>query len=214
MSARLLRETVLSSAALLVAACVAPPPDVPPLLALTNTDCASAPDLTLALPTVVTLAGDDEKPSSVAIDANSRCLQGGTGKSLYAIFSIPDGGPYTISLSSVPLGSSIFAPKAEILDAQGTMVHELPASAFLFRGSNLTALYRSHSGERYLLVESDPASVGKPLQRLKENVQSTYVSTGYVSFTVYTGTDLSTSTTWSHNGKLSVSVVADKPVKK
>lgn len=214
MIARPFSSAASLTAALLVAACASQAPDVPPLLEVANAYCAATPDLAVAVPTIVTLDGDSEKPASVTIDANSRCLAGDTGKSLYAIFSIPDGGPYTINLSSVPQGRAIFAPKAEVLNAQGTMVHELPASGFLFRGSNLTSLYRSHQGERYLLVESDPASVGKPLQRVKENVQATYFSTGYVSFTVYTGTDIASAATWSHNGQISVSVVRDKPANK
>jgi hypothetical protein len=211
---RLLPKFVSLAAALFVSACVTPPPDVPPLLEITSENCAAVPDFSAAVPTVVTLDGDDEKPATVTLDAASRCLAGTTGKSLYAIFSIPDGGPYTISLSSVLLGSSILAPKAEVLDAQGAMVHELPASSFLFRGSNLTSLYRSHAGEHYLLVESDPANVGKPLQRVKENVQVTTASAGYVYFEIHTGTDVANTATWSHNGQISVSVVRDKPAKK
>ena len=214
MTRRLVPRVFSVTAALLVSACVTPPPDVPPLLEVTSANCAAAPDLSAAVPTVVTLDGDDEKPAVVTLDANSRCLAGTTGKSLYAIFAIPEGGPYTISLSSVSLGSSILAPKAEVLDAQGAVLHELPASGFLFRGTNLTSLYRSHAGERYLLVESDPANVGKPLQRLKENVQVTAVSTGYVYVEIHTGTDVASTATWSHNGQISVSVVHDKPVKK
>ena len=211
---RLFPKFVSLATALLVSACVTPPPDVPPLLEVSNANCVATPDLAAAVPTTVTLDGDSEKPSSVTIDANSRCLAGNAGKSLYAIFLIPDGGPYTISLSSVLLGRSILAPKAEVLDAQGAMVHELPASSFLFRGTNLTSLYRSHAGERYLLVESDPANVGKPLQRVKESVQVNTFAVGYAYVEIHTGTDVASAATWSHNGQISVSVVRDKPVKK
>lgn len=214
MTLRLLPRVFSLAAALLVSACVTPLPDVPPLLEITSANCAAAPDLSAAVPTVVTIDGDDEKPALATLDATSRCLAGTTGKSLYAIFSIPDGGPYTINVSSVSLGSSILAPKAEVLDAQGAVLHELPTSSFLFRGTNLTSLYRSHAGERYLIVESDPANVGKPLQRLKENVQVNAVATGYVYVEIHTGTDVASTATWSHNGQISVSVVRDKPAKK
>jgi len=198
----------------LASACITPPPDVPPLLQITSANCAAVPDLSTVVPTVATIDGDDEKPAIVTLDATSRCLAGTTGKSLYAIFSIPDGGPYTINVSSVSLGRSILAPKAEVLDAQGAVLHELPTSSFLFRGTNLTSLYRSHAGERYLLVQSDPANVGKPLQRLKENVQVNAVGTGYVYVEIHTGTDVASTATWSHNGQISVSVVRDKPAKR
>ena len=94
------------------------------------------------------------------------------------------------------------------------LVRHLPASSFLFRGTNLTSLYRSHAGERYLLVESDPANVGKPLQRVKENVQVNTFAVGYAYVEIHTGTDVASAATWSHNGQISVSVVRDKPAKK
>jgi hypothetical protein len=181
------------------------------LLDISGVGCSGTINLSAALPTTPTVEGATEKPSVVSITALSPCIEDKVGRSLYALFALPDGGPYTVSLSSVPLGRSLFAPRARLLDAQGGVLHELPASSFLFRGTNLTALYRSHPDERYLVVTSDPSSVGKPLQRLHEAVQSTYVSTGYVSAVIYTGSDIATNTTWAHNGEVVVGLVSDSP---
>jgi len=200
--------------ALLAGACLSPPPDLPPLLDISAAQCTPRPDLASAVGTVATIQGDSEKPSTASLNLRSGCIAGVDGKSLYAVFAMPDGGPFTISVSSLPQGRSLFAPRATMLDAQGVELRQLPASSFLFRGPNLTALYRSHPGERYLLVSSDPPSVGKPLRRLQENVQATTAGSAGIYVTVYTGTETASEATWSHNGVVSVSVISDKPAKK
>jgi hypothetical protein len=205
----LLRGTALV-AVLLAGACVHAP-DVAPVLDLTDRDCTAAPSLAGALPTVATVDGDRDKPTTATLDLQSTCVSGPNGKALYAVFALPDGGPYTVSLSSVPLGRSLFAPHASVLDGQGAVMRELATSSFMFRGTNLTVLYRSHPGERYLLVTSDPPNVGKPLSRINETVQQTVASTGYATFVMYTGSDIPMSTTWAHNGQVVVGVVSDKP---
>lgn len=211
-------RTVLRLAAPLIAlaaaGCAHPPPDVPALLDIAGHTCADTPAIDGAIATVPTIDGDSEKPTIAMLDAQSPCLTTPDGKALYTVFAIPDGGPYTIRVASVPLGSSILAPRASVLDEHGAPIRELPVTSFMFRGDNLAALYRSHPGERYLLVRSDVASAGKPLSRITESVQRTYASTGYATFVIYSGTDLPNSTTWGLNGKVLVSVVADKPVKK
>jgi len=210
-------STALRIAALLTVLCVgacATPPDIPPLLDISAAQCTQQPDLANAIVTVATVDGDSEKPRTATLNLRSGCIDGADGRSLYAVFAMPDGGPFTISVSSLPQGRSVLAPRARILDAQGVEVRRLPPSSFLFRGPNLTALYRSHPGEHYLVVSSDPPSVGKPLRRLQENVQATTAGAGGIFVTIYTGTDIASEATWSHNGEISVSVVSDKPAKK
>ncbi|MBS0471938.1 MAG: hypothetical protein JSR60_12750 [Proteobacteria bacterium] len=201
------------SIALLLAGC-ATPVSVPALTDIGDRSCDPAPVLAAAVPTTATIDGDREKPAIVTVNAKSGCLQTSDGSALYALFALPDGGPYTVRVSSVPQGASLMAPRTSVLDDKGELIAELPVSSFLFRGDNLTILYRTHPGERYLLVRSDPRTVGKPLSRIKEAVQQTVVSTGYAAMIIYTGSDLPMDTMWSHNGLLRVSVVADKPVKK
>ena len=201
-------------AALSLAGCATPPPDLPPLLSISENNCDSVPNLAGAIPTVATVEGDDVKPAGVTLDIGSHCLNNKDGKALYAVFALPDGGPYTVSLGSVPVGRAIFAPRASILDAQGTPVRDLPVTGFMFRGDAFTTLYRSHPGERYLLVTSDPATVGKSLQQLHETVQHTYISTGTAIVVINTGSDVASDTTWAHNGHIYVTVVSDKPPKK
>jgi hypothetical protein len=209
---RLLRITALL-AALSAGAC-AHAPDVAPMLDIADRDCSAAPNLAVAIAAAATANGEREKPTSIMIDAQSPCLTGPAGKSLYALFALPDGGPFTISLSSIPLGRSLFAPKASALDAQGAVIRDLPVGSFMFRGTSLTALYRSHAGERYLLVASDPPSVGKPLARVSESVTTTVVPVGVGYAAIYTGNDIVANTTWSHNGEVAISVVSDGPISK
>ncbi len=211
MTAHLKAAALLS--ALMAAGCATPPLDVPPVLDLAGHECTETPSLAAAVPVVAIIDGKSEKPSTTMLDANSPCLARPAGKALYALFAVPDGGPYTISIASVPLGRSLLAPRASVLDDKGGLVRELPTSSFMFRGTYFTALYRSHAGERYILVESDPPSVGKPLSRVHETVQQTYLSTGYATVVVYTGSDIAMNTTWAHNGEVIVNVVGDKPPK-
>ncbi|HXC54015.1 MAG TPA: hypothetical protein VNU97_01850 [Rhizomicrobium sp.] len=209
-----LRRGIALLAVLAAAACAHAPPDVAPILDLADRSCVPEPALAAALATAATVDGDREKPAVATIDAQTPCLAGPAGKSLYVLFALPGGGPYTISLSSVPLGRSLFAPRASVLDGDGKLLRDLPIDGFLFRGTNLTTLYRSHPGERYLLVASDPPSVGRLISRVNETVQQTYASTGYATFVIYTGSDIATDTTWAHNGEVTLSVVADKPAPK
>jgi len=200
-------------AALALAGCAHPAPDVAPLLAVAADSCAANPALDGAITTTATVEGDSEKPATATLDQHAPCLVTPEGKALYAVFALPDGEPYTIRVSSVPLGSSILAPRAIVLDAAGQVLRELPVTSFMFRGSNFAALYRSHPGERYLVVRSDVASAGKPLSRIMERTQQTAASTGYATFVIYTGSDLPMNTTWALNGEARVSVIADKPPK-
>ena len=206
-------QTLALLAALDVAGCAHPPPDVAPLLTVATDSCATSPTLGSAVPTAATIDGDTEKPATAMLDEHSPCLATSDGKALYTVFALPDGGPYTIRVASVPQGSSILAPRAIGLDAAGQVVRELPVTSFMFRGNNFVALYRSHDGERYLLVRSDVPTAGQPLARIQESIQQTVASTGYATFIIYTGSDLPMNTTWALNGKILVSVVADKPPK-
>jgi hypothetical protein len=208
-----LKNGATLAAVLALAGCATPPPDVQPVLNVLQDSCPASPALGGAVETVSTIDGDSEKPATATLDLQSPCVTTTDGKALYAVFGLPDGGPYTIRVSSVPQGSSILAPRAVVLDGNGQVMREVPVTSFMFRGATFAALYRSHPGERYLVVRSDVASAGKPLSRVMERTRETVASTGYATFIIYTGSDLPMNTTWSLNGKVLVSVVADKPKK-
>ena len=208
------RNAAALAAVLTAAGCAHPPPDVAPVLSVSDAiSCAAKPALDGAVAAEATIDGDREKPVTAMLDERSPCLAAPDGKALYAVFALPDGGPYTIRVASIPLGSSILAPRAVVLDADGQAVREVPVTSFMFRGDSFAALYRSHPGERYLVVRSDVASAGKPLSRLQEQTHENVASTGYATFIIYTGSELPMNTTWALNGQVTVSVVADKPPK-
>jgi len=198
-------------AGLSAASCASKPPDIAPILDIAARDCPKAASLAVAMPVAATQAGDSTKPITAMIDEKAPCLAGDDGKALYALFRLPDGGPFTVSLASLTLGRSLFAPRADMLDDQGAEVRQLPPSSFMFRGTDMTVLFRSHAGERYLLVRSDVKSAGKPLSRVSGSVQQTALPVGYGAIYIYTGSETATDTTWSLNGEVRVSAVADKP---
>ncbi|MEJ1969802.1 MAG: hypothetical protein WDN03_14375 [Rhizomicrobium sp.] len=192
--------------ALFVAGCAAKPPDLEPVTMIAARSCDTRP----ALANAVAVAPDPDKPANALIDAQARCLDGAGGKALYALFALPDGAPYTVSVSSVPMGRSTFAPRAILLDSAGNVMRELPDGSFLFRGANLTALFRAHPGERYMAVASDTHLVGRPISRLQENTQVRGAAAGGFYFEIHTGSEQTHDSTWSHNGQIVVAVTPDK----
>src|SRR5579884_2290766 len=77
------------------------------------------------------------KAVSVEVDANFPCVAGADNEvSLYTAFRLPQSQrEYFISVTSQPRGSSLFAPKAMLLDAQGTVLRQIPRDTFVFHGN-------------------------------------------------------------------------------
>ena len=101
-----------------------------------------------------------------------------------------------------------------LLDDSGRVTRDVKSGSFVFRGNELTTLLRNRAEERYLLVESDPAFVGK---RFERTVEETQVYTGYTGFSTYqihTGTDTSQQLIYTANGQVSVTLSALPPPEK
>ena len=194
-------------ACLALAACATTPTPVP-LLTVSATNCSAAPNLSTAAPLVLAAKPGDEKPVELTFDAQTSCLQSAAGtKSLYRVFALPaDAPPYTIMVSAVPFGQALFAPHLMLLDGQGSMTREVKSDPFVFRGSQLTALLRNHADERYLLIASDPDSMGKQFARTLEETQVYTGSTGYGIYQIHTGTDTTQQMIYTANGNVSVTL--------
>jgi hypothetical protein len=188
--------------ALLLCACT-PSPGPPPVTSLGDRPCASAPDLASARP--VFLSSD--KPVTVDLDASAACLSLGDGaRAAYAVFALPESPtPYLVTVSSTPQGETLFDPRAMVLDASGATVQDLPRDAFMFHGATLSVAFRTHGQERFVVVASDPGSVGQQQSQLKAGTQTTTAASGPVIFTVRTGWEKSQNYTYAHNGRVSVS---------
>lgn len=206
------RSIFVLAPTLVLAACAVKPPPAP-ILSVDAQTCQAKPDLGTA--TSLSYNSDEETSVTQSIDAATPCFVPFRGaKSLYRLFLLPvtDAG-YVVSVASSPLGTGVFAPHVTLLDATGAPLREIAREKFIFRGNNLTALFRSHAGERYLLVASDPDSVGQSIERITESRTSNMMAAGRAFLTVNTGDDVTNNYVYAHNGQITVTISATDSAK-
>jgi hypothetical protein len=176
------------------------------MLSVATTGCVGTPDLRLA----TALQYDPKNDSSVSakFDASAPCFEPSPGaKSLYRLYWLPTAdAPYIISIASALNGGVVFAPHIVLLDSHGAPAREISRDAITFRNGNLSALFRSHRDERYLLIASDPAEVGQHAQRIVEGRNTSTAGAGGLYFNIYTGTDTETDFVYAHNGTVTVTL--------
>jgi hypothetical protein len=187
---------------LLLGAC-ATPPALAPRVDIAGGACAAQPALATARP--VPLKDGDK--STVELGDDAACLEAGGARSAYAVFRLPDAdAPYVVTVTSEPRGGTLFAPRLMVLDAAGAVRRELPRAAFMFHGMALQAGFRAQPADRYLVVASDPASVGQKASRLVASTQETMVPMGVAAYGyVHTGSEATHDLTFAHNGSVTVS---------
>jgi len=153
-----------------------------------------------------------EKAAEVTFDNNSACLDVGANKVAYRVFGLPPAAePSLVSVDSRPLGQGLFAPALQLLDANGKVVREIPRDAFSFHGTDIYAGFRTHPGEAYLVVASDPQSVGQQISKVMDTTAVTTAAAGPVFIAVHTGAESIPTFTYALNG--TVTVVA-RPIPK
>jgi hypothetical protein len=201
------RSMFVLAPALVLAACAVTPPPAP-MLSIDAQTCQAKPDLRTA--TSLSYKSDEETVVTQSIAAQTPCFVPFPGaKSLYRVFSLPVADEsYVVSVASTPLGTGVFAPHVTLLDATGAPLREIAREKFVFRGNDLTALFRSRAGERYLLVASDPGSVGQSFERVTESRNSNTMAAGRAFFTVNTGNDITNNYVYAHSGQITVTISA------
>ena len=174
----------------------------PPTVSLEGHACVTSPDLGTARPLVL----DPDKPVTVTLDEHATCLEPqGEPKSVYAAFQLASSAtPYVVGVTSAPLGEGLFSPRLKILDAQGQLLREVPRSSFTFHGSSLYAGIRVHPEERYLIVASDPSTLGQTVSQISEHTQANYYG-GPVGVEIHSGAETTSQFTYAHNGTVTVS---------
>ena len=182
-----------------VAACTKPPP--PPILSLDGRQCTALPDLATAHPVLA-----NDKDVSVTLDDKTGCLDVHAARKLaYVAFGLPDiSQPYLLSVTSIPIGEGLFFPKLTLLDGTGKVVREIPADTFLPHGAALHAGLRPHPEERYLIVSSDPTTIGQTNSQLTEGIQVNGFMAGGIYVQVQTGLEGKSSFTHAYNGTVDV----------
>lgn len=190
--------------ALAVASCTHDP-GPPPIVSIADRACTAQPVLSNAKPVVL----DGDKSVTVKLDGTAPCWEADGAKSVYSMFDLPQSpDPVLVSVLSDPLGQGVFAPRVIVLDGDQHIMRELPRDSFMFHGASLYVGIRLHAGERYLIVASDPKTVG---QQYTQASESTQVAAGAVVtgaavgfFTVHTGSDSTSIYTYSYNGTVKV----------
>jgi hypothetical protein len=183
----------------------------PPLLGLDfeGKTCAAFPDFARAKDLVVAT----DKPITAKIDENTPCLVDGSGeRSAYAVFGLPSSQEeYLVSVTSVPQGQTLLSPRVMMLDFMGGLLREVSNDSFTFRGTGLAIALRVRADERYLVVASDPESVGQEVSMIRSATMTTVVTTGYAYVPINTGSESEISHTFAHNGSI---IVAATPIPK
>jgi hypothetical protein len=178
--------------------------DIQPVTSLVGRNCAAAPDL--ASPMVLQYAGK-EKSTDAAIEATAPCVLTSSGAALYRVFQLPPRTAlYVITVVSMPFGASLLSPRLLLLDAQGTVKRELARDDLIFRGNDLSARFRSHPDEVYLVVESDAGLVGNALSRTAESTNVYVSAAANVIYSIHTGNDVTMQYVYSHTGPIEITL--------
>lgn len=119
---------------------------------------------------------------------------------------------YVLSVTSTPRGATLFSPRLQVFDSAGAVLRERPRDAFMFHGTALYAGMRAYPGDRYLLLTSDPDTVGQQISRIVGSTQANAVPIGTGVILVHTGSEANHGATFVHNGNLTISARALAPV--
>ena len=207
------RATAVLPLMLLLAGCVKERDVLPARLDIAATQaCAAQPAMTAARPL---LQPDKDKPltATVRFDEAAPCVTDAKGsKSVYAVIDLSAGSAGSIlTVSSYPMGSTVFSPRLEFRDAQGALLRSVARDTFLYSGAQLQAQLRQRDGERYLVIASDGESVGQSVERIQSTRSSTVVAAGPVMVPVNTGGEYRAQMVFAYNGEVTVTV---EPVRK
>jgi len=185
----------------LLAACATPAP--PPIVSLDGRSCAASPDLAGAHAVPL----DARNPVNLDLDGAAACLEGkGGGRSAYAAFRLPASAkPYLLTVTSTPLGDTLFVPRLLLLGAQGQVLREVARDDFMFHGTALYAGLRAAPAERYLIVASDAPSVGQRVSHIVGESRAIPVPVGIGAVAlVRSGSERQQVITYAHNGRVTV----------
>lgn len=188
--------------AALLAACATPAP--PPIVSLDGRSCVASPDLAGARAVPL----DARDPVKLDLDGGAACLEAGDGaRSAYAAFRLPASEKqYLLTVTSTPLGDTLFAPRLLLLDANGAVLREVARDDFMFHGTSLYVGLRAAPAERYLVVASDARSVGLQVSHIIGESRTTPVPVGIGAVAlIHSGSEKQQVITYAHNGRVTVS---------
>jgi hypothetical protein len=121
--------------------------------------------------------------------------------------SLPENAePYLIAVTSRIVGTTLFAPRIVVFDATGKPLRSMAGDSFMFHGAALYLGIRAQPGERYLMVASEPRTVGQETSQLWAGTQTTVGVAAGVAYQVHTGFEKNANFTYAVNGQVTVAV--------
>ncbi|MFM2410936.1 MAG: hypothetical protein RL481_1764 [Pseudomonadota bacterium] len=212
-----MRSRVIAlSLGLALSGCVTAPVYDSAVTRYSGTNCSAQPDLAGAISLIPPEKKKKAKIWSVPAQLNgvSPCLEMAGVKGPHLLYVIPADATGKVLEVGAPLEPlRIFAPKIALLDAEGKAVREFRADEFMFRGPVYSVQFRPGEQDRYILVTSNNANVGKKYDSILVGVAANtiYSGSGYSS-TYYTGVDEDQRRIFSYEGSVVATVYSD-PVK-
>ncbi|MBV9992444.1 MAG: hypothetical protein JOZ72_14275 [Alphaproteobacteria bacterium] len=211
MQFRTYRLAALSSLCLLGACAVQERP-LPPLTTLSGRQCAASADIATAA--VLLYKTKDETKQVVDMADAMPCLKTASGAALYVVYGLPQTDePYVIGVASTSRGGTLFAPQVMLLAGDGSVKRTFPGKQMEFRGEGYGVRIPKHGDEAYIVVASDPATVGSSTSRINDATQVTYASNGYATYAIHSGTESQDTYIYAHNGRVTVTVTSLVPPK-
>ena len=213
-----IRLLAVAVPALLLQACASTPVAPPPVAvtAISGKTCTAEPSLKDA----ISLTPPEPKTLfevSTLVDGAKPCLTVGAAQSNYVVYAIPEHGDnHTITVGGVQEEIRTFAPSVSLLDADGKVVRAFADDRFAILGNILGVQFRPAPQERFILVSSNPAMIGKSVNTLETRINT---GSGYVAPTAYSygysyqtvrGAEGKHTRVFSHEGHVSVTVQAIK----
>ncbi len=200
------RVAAWAAVVVFLAGCAATRESIPSRLDLSAAACGS--DIPVANAVALTREKADQPfKATVRIGDGAPCVTDASGaRSTFQAFAIPPGEALMITVVSRPLGETIFSPRLQMRDANGGVLRDVARDMFLFNGNALQIQLRLRDGERFVVVLSDPATVGKSVTNIASSTSTTVVPAGPVFIPVTTGGESSSKLTFAHNGEVTVIV--------
>lgn len=194
---------VALSATVMTACATVGVPMLPAMTAFDRTDCATAPDMALAVDLTPL---KDKKQWVVDHDmlADAPCLMQDGQAAPYAVFALPPHGTSrAVEVGSVLEPGRLFSPRVSLLDADGVPVRDFANDKLMFRSSIYSVRFVPAETERYVLVTAEPVMIGKAYDAIRSSIRSTgYAPTPYTYSTWYSGHEVETTHAFSYVGKM------------
>lgn len=180
--------------------CATVEPPRPAVLSYDRTDCAASPDLASAT-SLVPEKNTAVWTKGVLVSATTQCIIHNGVRLPYVVFALPPAGQAKlIELGSVLGSASIFAPDVALLNGSGKVTRSFHPDSYMFRTGLYSVQFVPQSEERYALVTSNPALVGRKHDTIVAGVSSTYIYTGYGGMNWRSGNEAALSQAFSYDG--------------